>query len=236
VLKFAASSAVAWTAATTLTITNWNGSIKGGGAGQMVFGSSSSGLTSGQASQIRFANPLGFPAGNYAATILATGEVVPLTAAPSITLQPQSQVAVAGNAVTFSCSVGGTPAPACQWRFYGTNLSGATAATLLLPGVTLGQAGTYSVAVANIAGSINSSNAVLSVYSTAAPTFCGAGCSSNGQFQLSLAGVPGYKYAISTSSNLINWSVLQTNTAPFTFTDTNAPGCPRRFYRAQYLP
>ena len=49
------------------------------------FGSSSSGLSSGQVGQIRFANPPGFPAGSYAATILSTGEVVPLTVRPGIT-------------------------------------------------------------------------------------------------------------------------------------------------------
>ena len=235
-LKFAASSGVAWTAAKTLTITNWNGSITGGGAEQVVFGSTSSGLSAGQVSQIRFANPPGFPTGSYAATILSTGELVPLTAAPSIILQPQSQVAVAGNAVTFTCSATGTPAPTYQWRLDGTNLSGATAATLLLPSVTLGQAGSYSVVVTNIAGSTNSSSALLSVYASAAPALCGTGCSSNGQFQLSLAGVPGYKYALLASSNLTDWCVLQTNNSPCAFTDTNTSGWPCRFYRAQYLP
>jgi autotransporter-associated beta strand protein len=236
VLKFASSSSVGWTGGTILTVTNWTGSISGGGAEQVVFGSSSSGLSAGQLSQIRFANPPGFPTGNYAATILGTGEVVPLTVGPAITLQPQNQVAVAGNTVTFTCSASGTPAPAYQWRFNGTNLSGATATALLLPNVAMGQAGSYSVAVTNVAGLTNSASAVLSVYSTAAPTLCGAGCLSNGQFQLSVTAVPGYKYAIWASSNLIDWSVLETNNAPFTLTDTNAPGCPCRFYRAQYLP
>jgi len=236
VLRFAASSGVAWTAARILTITNWNGSITGGGAEQVVFGSTSSGLTSGQVSQIRFANPPGFPAGNYAATILSTGEVVPLTTAPSITLQPQSQIAVAGNTATFTSSATGTPAPTYRWRLNGTNLSGATAATLLLPTVTVGQTGTYSVTVTNLTGSANSSGALLSVYASAAATLCGAGCASNGQFQLSVAGVPGCNYAILASTDLSNWTVLQTTNSPFTFTDTNTSGFPCRFYRAQYLP
>jgi hypothetical protein len=64
VLRFAASSGVAWTAGTTLTITNWSGSISGGGAQQLVFGSNSAGLSAGQVSQIRFSNPPGFPAGS----------------------------------------------------------------------------------------------------------------------------------------------------------------------------
>ena len=236
VLKFASSGGVAWTAARTLTITNWNGSITGGGVEQVVFGSNSSGLTSGQVSQIRFANPPGFPAGNYAATILSTGEVVPFTAAPDISLQPQSQVAVAGNTATFTCVATGTPAPAYKWRFNGADLPGATAATLLLPSVTVAQAGSYSVNVTNIAGATNSSTVLLSVYASAAPTLCGAGCSGNGQFQFSVAGVPGCKYAILASTDLSNWTVLQATNSPFTFTDTNTSGFPCRFYRAQYIP
>ena len=94
-----------------------------------MFGSSSSGLTSGQVSQISFANPPGFPVGSYAAKILSTGEVVPLTVAPSLTLQPQSQVAIAGNTVTFTCAAAGIPAPVYQWRWNGTTLSGVTATT-----------------------------------------------------------------------------------------------------------
>jgi hypothetical protein len=35
---------------------------------------------------------------------------------------------------------------------------------------------------------------------------------------------------------LSNWTVLQTNNCPFTFTDTNTSGLPCQFYRAQYLP
>ena len=236
VLKYAASSGVAWTAAKTLTITNWSGSITGGGAEQLMFGSNSSGLSAALVSQIRFANPPGFPVGSYAATILSTGEVVPLTVAPSITLQPQSQVAIAGNTVTLACTASGIPAPAYQWSFNGMNLADATAATLSLPGVTLGQAGSYSVIVTNIAGSTTSSIVLLSVYASAAPTLCGAGCSSNGQFQLSVTGVPGCKYAILASTDLSNWTVLQTNNCPFTFTDTNTSGLPCQFYRAQYLP
>ena len=93
---------------------------------------------------------------------------------------------------------------------------------MLLPNIALGQAGTYSVIATNIAGVTNSINAVLTVYPTAAPSLCSAGCSNNGQFHLQVTGVPGYKYAILASTNLINWSALQTNTAPFTFMDTNA--------------
>jgi hypothetical protein len=105
-----------------------------------------------------------------------------------------------------------------------------------LPGVTTNQAGSYSVTVTNLAGSTNSSAAVLSVYASAAPALSGAGYLADGQFQFSLAGVPGYNYAVAASTNLSGWTLLQTNTSPFTFIDTNAAAFPGRFYRAQYVP
>ena len=202
----------------------------------MVFGGNNSGLTAAQVSQIRFANPPGFPPGAWAATILSTGETVPLTAAPAISTQLQDRIAVMGDSVSFTCAATGTPPPVWQWRCSGTNVPGATGATLVLPNVTLSQAGTYAVAVTNIAGSGISSNAVLSVYSSAVPTLSGARVAGNRQFQLSLTGVPGYNYAIWASTNLSDWAWLQTPNAPFAFTDTNISGFKSRFYRAQYVP
>src|ERR1039458_7752420 len=125
VLKFAASTGVSWSA-TALTITNWTGSVKGGGADQLVFGSNSSALTAGQVSLVKFANPAGFSSGTHSPTILNTGEVVPFTASPGITSQPADQTALVGNTVSFTVGANGTPAQAYQWRFNGTNLPTAT--------------------------------------------------------------------------------------------------------------
>jgi autotransporter-associated beta strand protein len=236
VLKFAASSSVGWTGGTILTVTNWTGSISGGGADQLLFGGNSSALTAAQVSQIRFANPPGFPAGTYSAVILSTGEVVPLTVPPGLTSQPADQAALAGNTASFTVAATGTPPPAYQWRFNGTNLIGDTTNTLVLTSVTMTQAGSYSVSVTNLAGSTNSRMAVLSVYASAAPTLSGAGQLANGRFQFSLTGVPGYSYAVLGSTNLSNWTALQTNVSPFTFIDTNAAAFPSRFYRAQFVP
>jgi len=85
VLQFADSSAAAWTG--LLSITDWSGSETGGGLERLIFGSSSTGLTSDQLSRISFLNPDGFAAGTYGAAILANGEVVPtLIPEPSIAL------------------------------------------------------------------------------------------------------------------------------------------------------
>ncbi len=87
VLRFADSSAAAWTAGRQLVIREWNGSAAGGGAEQVFFGASAGGLTAGQLTQVGFMNPAGFAAGLYHATLLASGEVVP-SGAPVAPLNP----------------------------------------------------------------------------------------------------------------------------------------------------
>ena len=146
-----------------LTITNWNGSVTGGGAEQVVFGSSSSGLSAGQVIQVRFANPAGFPTGSYYATILSTGEVVPQPGAPVITAQPTDAVAGLGLSASFSVTAVGNALMSYQWRHDGTNLTGATASTLAIASAQATDAGTYAVVVTNIYGTATSSNALLTV-------------------------------------------------------------------------
>jgi autotransporter-associated beta strand protein len=235
ILKFAASSGVVWTGGTVLTLSNWNGSISGGGAEQVVFGGNTSGLSASQVAQVRFVNPRGFSPGSYASVILASGEVVPLTFPPAITLQPADRTVIAGDTVSLNTSATGIPLPAYQWRFYGTNLPSATSPSLLLSNVTMSQAGSYSVLITNIAGSTNSQTAILAVYPSAAPTL-NAPIFQATQFQFALTGVPGFKYAIWVSTNLTDWDPLQTNLSPFIFTDTTSALFPARYYRAQYVP
>jgi hypothetical protein len=73
---------------------------------------------------------------------------------------------------------------------------------------------------------------LLNFFTTATPPSLAARFSSNG-FTLQLQGVPGFGYVIEASTNLYDWVPLLTNTAPFSFTDTNAAGYSRRFYRGR---
>lgn len=81
-IKFANSSAISWTSGKILTITNWTGNWNGtaGTKGRIYIGTNATGVTSAQLSQIRFQDGSGHL---YSATILSTGEVVPV--APTIT-------------------------------------------------------------------------------------------------------------------------------------------------------
>ncbi|MBI4661812.1 MAG: SBBP repeat-containing protein [Verrucomicrobia bacterium] len=90
-------------------------------------------------------------------------DLVMKRAAPTITIQPQSQAVKAGASVSFSVTAAGTPPLSFQWRQNGENLPGATNSTLIINSAQAMHAGTYAVAVSNSAGSVTSSNAVLTV-------------------------------------------------------------------------
>lgn len=91
--------------------------------------------------------------------------------APAIVNQPQSQTVTAGQNVRFSVSATGTAPLSYQWRFNGKNIPGARTSALALNDVKTNDAGRYSVVVSNTAGSLASSDAVLTVQPTITPSF-----------------------------------------------------------------
>ncbi len=93
----------------------------------------------------------------------------PANYAPIISVQPQSATRDEGQSVTFLVGADALPAPAYQWRKGGVNVGGATASTYTIAGLTLADAGTYDVVVANSVGSVTSAGAVLTVSPVAPP-------------------------------------------------------------------
>jgi hypothetical protein len=82
----------------------------------------------------------------------------------AITSQPQSQAVIPGQNTSFSVGASGTAPFSYQWSFNGTNVSGATTATLTLTNVQPANAGNYAVVITNVAGSVTSAVAILTVY------------------------------------------------------------------------
>ena len=103
VLRFMNSSGVSWSTEAVLNVQSWSGSLYGGGAQRIAFGTNDSALTQQQLSQIQFQNPGGLPPGNYPARILATGEIVPDTGAP---LPPTANLVPSTNG-SMHLSIGG---------------------------------------------------------------------------------------------------------------------------------
>lgn len=96
------------------------------------------------------------------------------TTLPTITTQPTNKTASAGSATSFTVAAFGQPSPTYQWRKNGTNVVGQTNATLSFSSAKLADNGTYSVIVSNSAGTLTSSNAVLTIPAlptTITPTF-----------------------------------------------------------------
>ena len=85
---------------------------------------------------------------------------------PVIALQPVDLYQATGGSTTFTAQGEGLGAVQYQWLFDGTNISGATNATLTLTNVQAGQQGNYQVIVSNSYGSITSSIAAFALLST----------------------------------------------------------------------
>lgn len=83
--------------------------------------------------------------------------------APSIFSQPADFAITQGQNASFFVDATGSSPLTYQWSFKGTNIPGATNASLVLTNVQMSQAGNYSVQVTNLYGSALSSNAALVV-------------------------------------------------------------------------
>ncbi|MCZ6672479.1 MAG: immunoglobulin domain-containing protein [Verrucomicrobia bacterium] len=82
-------------------------------------------------------------------------------APPDINLDPQDMDVIGGANITFRVSV--RNAGTFQWRKNGVNIPGATESSYRIQGVTVADAGTYSVVVSNINGTDTSAGAELTV-------------------------------------------------------------------------
>gem|GEM_PF-3117064 len=83
--------------------------------------------------------------------------------APTITAQPQSQTAIQGGNVSFYVTVSGTEPFYYQWRKNGANISNARSNVFTINNVSANDAANYTVVVTNIAGSVTSAVATLTV-------------------------------------------------------------------------
>jgi len=176
-------------------------------------------------------NGIGLAGGGYH-TLLLEGD-----GRPSLTTQPVGQTVPAGTTVTLAAlAVGGQPL-SYQWQCNGTNVPGATTALLTLAQVQGSGAGTYSVVVTNPLGTAISSNAVISVWQTAAPHIDSIATLPDGRIELQISGGPG-RFAIECAPAPAAMTQLDSLTATgavFQYFDpeTNQAS---RFYRVRVLP
>ncbi len=90
-----------------------------------------------------------------------------LADSPTLLVQPAALATTAGATANFAVTARGEEPLAYQWRFNGTALPSATAASLTLPAVTTAHAGSYTVALTNRLGTTTSLAAPLVVHPSA---------------------------------------------------------------------
>ncbi|HYG33324.1 MAG TPA: immunoglobulin domain-containing protein, partial [Clostridia bacterium] len=151
---------------------------------------------------------------------------------PVITVQPVSVTAQWGQSATFMASVNGTTPFTYQWLKNGEAISGQTTRRLTLGNLTTAANGSYTVAVTNADGFTISAPATLTVLIL--PGKCSIKSCEPGAVSLLVTGTAGYKYAVLSTTNFVDWIAVATNIAPFTCSHP-APGS-LRFYRTQFLP
>ncbi|MEI7733285.1 MAG: immunoglobulin domain-containing protein [Verrucomicrobiota bacterium] len=183
-------------------------------------------------------------AGNYDVVVTdsygsVTSAVAMLTLVlpPTITTQPLSLTTVATSNATFSVSAAGTAPLSYQWFKDGLAVGGAVNSNYVLGSVQTNQAGQYSVLITNLAGSVTSRVASLTVLLSATNTsfrFGGAGAAfTNGNFHLRLNCPPGAGIiVVEASPDLETWQPVLTNY--FNGTPVNV-AVPMGTNRNQYL-
>src|SRR5439155_19305193 len=168
---------------------------------------------------------------NAAGSATSSNATLTVVTPPVIVIQPQNQAANQGSDATFSVTASGSEPLSYQWRFASTNVAGATATSYTRPNVQPGDAGNYSVAVTNSAGTALSSNAVLSLI-VPAPVLV---MQSSGLLQWQ--GLSNLTYRVQAKTNIddTNWSTLGTASSPTTdISFTNQSGAPQQFFRVVY--
>ena len=93
---------------------------------------------------------------NVAGSITSAVATLTVNLPPSIGLQSSDQTVNAGAPVSFFVVASGTAPLSYQWRKDGTNILGATSATNAIAAAQATDAGSYTVVVTNVAGSITS--------------------------------------------------------------------------------
>ncbi|HNQ72774.1 MAG TPA: family 10 glycosylhydrolase [Verrucomicrobiota bacterium] len=162
-------------------------------------------------------------------------QLLPAVIPPTITANPLSRSVKVGTNVTFTASASGTAPLAYQWRFNAANIAGATNNVLALTGLDWPNGGQYALVVTNLAGSVTSAPAWLTILPPDPAHIDSALWLPDGRLEFTASGDMGH-YSVETSTNLFDWTELavvpNTNGSFFWFDYvTNAP---QQFFRVRH--
>jgi len=101
---------------------------------------------------------------NGGGSVTSNNATLTVRTPPTITIQPADRTVSAGQRARFSVTATGTTPLRYQWTKNGVNISGATKASYATPPTTVEDNGAlFAVTVSNLAGSVTSNNAILTV-------------------------------------------------------------------------
>lgn len=155
-----------------------------------------------------------------------------LSTPPVITRQPTNIFVVVGSTAIFEVEAAGNPMPTFNWAKAGQFLPTQTASTLVIPNVTVADAGTYSVRVLNEVQMLMSASATLTVYADGTPELTEVRWAAP-DFSFRVAGKEGLRYQVEKSSDLVSWVSLQEAIAPFEVRDAALES--HQFYRVRVI-
>ena len=159
-----------------------------------------------------------------------------LVAAPTFTLQPQSQTVALGSNVTLTATASGIPTPTYQWRTNFVKYSNQTNTSTTITNFQIGKEGSYDIVASNSVGMATST--VAKLYLNTPLRFTNIAMTSTGSFYAALLGKATTNYIIQANTNLAttNWVSILTNNSPYgiiSFVDTNYKSYSNRFFRAK---
>ncbi len=105
---------------------------------------------------------------NTIGSVVSTPAVLAVFGGPRFLVEPGNVTAAAGQAVTITAVVAGSPPPTFQWRKGGVNIPNANSSSLFFSSVQASDAGSYDVVATNTS-SVVSPPAVLTVNAAATP-------------------------------------------------------------------
>ncbi len=181
-------------------------------------------------------------AGNYKvvaanSTGSTTSSVAALTlnVPPGITKQPHDDAVPVGQSAAFKVTGTGTAPLSYQWNFNGTPLPGATSSALIFTSVQINDAGTYTVVITNVAGSITSAvvrlTAIIPPDITSQPSSQKVFVGQDAKFSVTATGTGPLRYqwalngiplAGATSPSLALTNVQMSDAGSYTVVITNA--------------
>ena len=159
--------------------------------------------------------------------------LTPVSSTVMMTSAPLPQIVGPGMMVTLQIQMSSVEPLTYQWLHDGIPVSGATNATFRLQGMSMAEAGNYTVVARNRVGTVASSSAAIGLFSM---------LFSNGLPHVTIAAPPGSHFRVDYSGSLgssANWQTMTNFTmvgSQNQLSDVQSQGSHARFYRAVMIP